>query len=103
MWILFLMVPQKSIFSRKDYKNAKRLFFNINKLLLWQLNMSDVMPDLIRHPDQLWIPAFAGMTALTYIVAGVITLRALCLCARFLLFTDAFSLNLGANLKQRSI
>ena len=32
------------------------------------------MPDLIRHPGQLWIPAFAGMTALTYIVAGVISL-----------------------------
>ena len=31
------------------------------------------MPDLIRHPGQLWIPAFAGMTVLTYIVAGVIT------------------------------
>jgi hypothetical protein len=30
------------------------------------------MPDLIRHPVQFWIPAFAGMTALTYIVAGVI-------------------------------
>jgi len=29
------------------------------------------MPDLIRHPVQFWIPAFAGMTALTYIVAGV--------------------------------
>jgi len=39
-----------------------------------------VMPDLIRHPVQFWIPAFAGMTkkkqgmaALTYIVAGVIS------------------------------
>jgi len=31
------------------------------------------MPDLIRHPGQLWIPAFAGMTALTYIVAGVLS------------------------------
>ena len=50
------------------------------KLLLRQLNISNVMPDpgsspeqaLIRHPVQFWIPAFAGMTALTYIVAGVI-------------------------------
>jgi len=33
------------------------------------------MPDLIRHPGQFWIPAFAGMTALTYIVAGVIMIR----------------------------
>jgi hypothetical protein len=32
---------------------------------------SDVMPDLIRHPSHFWIPAFAGMTALTDIVAGV--------------------------------
>ena len=31
------------------------------------------MPDLIRHPVQFWIPAFAGMTSLTYIIAGVIT------------------------------
>ena len=31
------------------------------------------MPDLIRHPVLFWIPAFAGMTTLTYIVAGVIT------------------------------
>jgi len=31
-------------------------------LLLRQLNMSNVMPDLIRHPGQFWIPAFAGMT-----------------------------------------
>jgi len=42
------------------------------KLLLRQLNISNVMPDLIRHPVQFWIPAFAGMTALTYNVAGVI-------------------------------
>ena len=41
-------------------------------LLLRQLNISIVMPDLIRHPGPFWIPAFAGMTALTYIVAGVI-------------------------------
>ncbi len=33
------------------------------------------MPDLIWHPVQLWIPAFAGMTTLTYIVAGVIKNR----------------------------
>ena len=33
------------------------------------------MPDLIRHPVQFWIPAFAGMTALTYIVAGVIKIQ----------------------------
>jgi len=27
------------------------------------LGVSDVMPDLIRHPVQIfWIPAFAGMT-----------------------------------------
>ena len=31
------------------------------------------MLDLIRYPVQFWIPAFAGMTALTYIAAGVIT------------------------------
>jgi len=41
-------------------------------VLLRQLNISTVMPDLIRHPGPFWIPAFAGMTALTYIVAGVI-------------------------------
>jgi len=38
----------------------------IKSLLLWQLNISNVMPDLIRHPDQSWIPAFVGMTALIY-------------------------------------
>ena len=43
------------------------------ELLLRRLNISNVMPDLIRHPGQFLIPAFAGMTALTYIVAGVIT------------------------------
>jgi hypothetical protein len=32
-----------------------------------------VMPDLIRHPVSSWIPAFAGMTALEYLVAGAIT------------------------------
>jgi len=56
-------------------------------LLLRQLNISNVklpalwaglagappvMPDLIRHPGQFWIPASAGMTVLPYIVAGVI-------------------------------
>ena len=30
------------------------------------------MPDLIRHPVPSWIPAFAGMTTLMYLVAGVI-------------------------------
>ena len=30
------------------------------------------MPDLIRHPVPAWIPAFAGMTTLMYLVAGVI-------------------------------
>jgi len=31
------------------------------------------MPDLIRHPVPTWIPAFAGMTILRYLIAGVIT------------------------------
>jgi len=31
------------------------------------------MPDLIRHPVLSWIPAFAGMTILRYLIAGVIT------------------------------
>ena len=31
------------------------------------------MPDLIRHPVWFWIPASAGMTFLTYLIAGVIT------------------------------
>jgi hypothetical protein len=45
-------------------------------LLLRQVNMSKVvMPDLIRHPVLLWIPAFAGMTVLAFMVAGVITGR----------------------------
>jgi hypothetical protein len=45
------------------------------------------MPDLIRHPvyllvpglrrDDVWIAAFAGMTTLTYAVAGVITGRSI--------------------------
>ena len=29
------------------------------RLLLWQLNISNVMSDLIRHPGQFWIPAGA--------------------------------------------
>jgi phage shock protein PspC (stress-responsive transcriptional regulator) len=39
-------------------------------------NRYDVMPDLIRHPVGfiLVIPAFAGMTTLTYIVAEVISI-----------------------------
>jgi hypothetical protein len=31
------------------------------------------MPDLIWHPVPTWIPAFAGMTILRYLIAGVIT------------------------------
>ena len=31
------------------------------------------MPDLIRHPVLFWIPAFAGMTDLGYLIAGVIS------------------------------
>jgi len=43
-------------------------------LLLRQANMSKVvMPDLIRHPVLSWIPAFAGMTGLAFIIAGAIT------------------------------
>ncbi len=34
--------------------------------------MSNVMPDLIRHPGKLWVPTFAGMTVLIYVIAGVI-------------------------------
>jgi hypothetical protein len=30
------------------------------------------MPDLIRHPVPFWIRACAGMTALPYLIAGVI-------------------------------
>jgi len=30
------------------------------------------MPDLIRHPVPTWIPAFAGMTILRYLIAGEI-------------------------------
>ena len=31
------------------------------------------MPDMIRHPVSFWIPAFAGMTSVTYLIAGVIS------------------------------
>jgi hypothetical protein len=47
----------------------------MNYLLLQQINISIVMPDLIRHPGSLWTPAFAGVTNggdLSYIIAGVI-------------------------------
>jgi hypothetical protein len=45
-------------------------------LLLRQVNMLKVvMPDLIRHPVLPWIPAFAGMAGLVFIVAGVITIE----------------------------
>jgi hypothetical protein len=50
--------------------SSKDIYIGI--LLLWQLNISIVMPELIRHPVPFLIPASAGMTALTYIVAGVI-------------------------------
>ncbi len=30
------------------------------------------MPDMIWHPVSFWIPAFAGMTTVTYLIAGVI-------------------------------
>ena len=33
------------------------------------------MPDLIRHPAPFWIPAFAGMTTVGHLTAGVITLK----------------------------
>ena len=52
-----------------ETKGYEFLFF---VLLLRQLNIPNVMPGLIRHPAQFRIPAFAGMTVLTYIVAGVI-------------------------------
>jgi len=42
------------------------------ELLLRQLNISTVMPDLIRHPGQFWIPVVTRLTALTYIVAEAI-------------------------------
>jgi hypothetical protein len=32
-------------------------------------NSNHAMPDLIRHPVFLWIPAFSGMTALRYLIA----------------------------------
>ena len=32
------------------------------------------MPDLVRHPVPFWIPAFAGMTTVGYLAAGVISL-----------------------------
>ena len=35
------------------------------------------MPDLIRHPENQWIPAFAGMTADRTIMRGLITERRL--------------------------
>jgi hypothetical protein len=30
--------------------------------ILSQYSVRIVMPDLIRHPEKIWIPAFAGMT-----------------------------------------
>jgi hypothetical protein len=30
------------------------------------------MPELIRHPVFFWIQAFAGMTSLRYLIAGLI-------------------------------
>jgi hypothetical protein len=35
------------------------------------------MPGLIRHPVPFWIPAFAGMTTVGYLAAGVISLRSI--------------------------
>jgi hypothetical protein len=33
------------------------------------------MPDVIRHPVFFWMPAFAGMTSLSYLTAGVIAVN----------------------------
>jgi hypothetical protein len=38
-----------------------------------QNRLNSVMPDLIRHPLTTWIPAFAGMTTVGYLIAGLIT------------------------------
>ena len=35
------------------------------------------MPDSIRHPVPFWIPAFAGMTTVGYLTAGVLAFRVL--------------------------
>jgi hypothetical protein len=43
------------------------------KLLLRQVNiLKVVIPGLTRNPVQPWIPAFAGVTVLIFMVAGVI-------------------------------
>jgi len=39
-----------------------------NKLTLATKYSNSVMPDLIRHPVPTWIPAFAGMTILRYLI-----------------------------------
>jgi hypothetical protein len=43
------------------------------KLLLRQVNiLKVVIPGLTRNPVHSWIPAFAGVTVLIFMVAGVI-------------------------------
>ena len=57
--------------------NRQTLSYNINPAIK---QANPVIPDLIpadhgicdRHPVPAWIPAFAGMTTLRYLVAGAI-------------------------------
>jgi hypothetical protein len=51
----------------------RRFFLNMSFINPAVKQAYSVMPDLIRHPVSAWIPAFAGMTTLMYLVAGVIS------------------------------
>ena len=52
----------------RDGYSFLRLFTN-RKVRGWP---TAVMPDLLRHPVSFWIPAFAGMTPVGYLVVDVI-------------------------------
>jgi len=59
------------------------------------------MPDLIRHPVPSWIPAFAGMTILRYLIAGVIITRVSVIIA-YLLFLLT-SVSMGYSIRQAMV
>jgi hypothetical protein len=68
-------LPDLKYFFTGIFRPSVVIYCGFNQpesLLLWQVNMSSgVMPDLIRHPVISWIPAFAGMTGLALMFAGI--------------------------------
>jgi hypothetical protein len=58
--------------SNSDQSGCKAGVRAVILLIRRQNRLCLVMPDLIRHPRTTWIPAFAGMTTMAYLIAGLI-------------------------------